>query len=131
MQTIIYKSILGRYEISDVTSSTGDGIRVLFDTPLDGHLTIGATVYPIARGVCKIPSTRLSDGEVLPRLVSGGAVKNLEGFTVTRGAVIRRSPDEEYSRRLAEAVDSLAKRISAIEAEIDTVRDKISQKLSF
>lgn len=132
MRTIVYKICLGRYEIAEISEGDEKEITLKLEEPLDGNLLIGKAVFPVLSGIAKIPEERLTAGEVSPKISTSSGIKPLESFIFKRGAVLRKSPDGDYVRTLANAVDSLLIRVSALEAEIKEIRDKItSPKIKF
>lgn len=131
MKIIVYKMLLGRYEIREISDSGGDEIRIKFEESIDGKITLGELPFTLSCGVCKIPAAKLTDGEVTPKLYTGGKILPLESFIVSGGAIIRKNPDADYIRRIADAVDKLTHRVSDIEEELLEIQDKITQKINF
>lgn len=131
MRTIVYKIRLERYEIAKISEGCEDEITLQLEEPLDGNILIEKSAFPLKRGIAKIPADQLSEGEVSPKISTSSGTKRLEGFIFKRGAVIRKHPDADYVRSLAEATDSLLKKVSALEAEIEEIKNKISPKIHF
>ena len=131
MTTLIYKYILGRYELYDVKNLAGEEMRIIFEEPYDGKLTLGDRVFNVTRGVCKIHKSHLQDGELSPKLITSGSIKTLEGFIAHGGAVTRISQGADYARSLASSVDALFKRVAALEAALSEVNKNMNRKLEF
>jgi hypothetical protein len=131
MKTIVYKMILGRYEICEISDNGGDEIRIKFDESFDGKITLCGLPFILSCGVSRIPVSKLTDGEARPNLYTGGKILPLESFIVSKGAIIRKNPDSAYIRRVADAVDNLTQRVSHIEEKLAEIQDKITQKINF
>jgi len=131
MTILVYKSIIGRYELASISHDTGDGLTVIFEEPLDGKLIIGERVLNVKCGISKSESFILPDGDVTPRLVTSGGVKTLEGFISRRGEIIKKVPDAEYIRNIASALSALIGRVAANEAAIEKINEHINQKIEF
>ena len=131
MTTIIYKKLLGRYEIHKIDEGGGESIRIEFEEPIDGSIILCDTPYSIRCGVCNIKKSTLTDGELIPKLYTGTAVMNIEGFIISHGAVVRKSPDADATRRLCAVVDELFYRVRALEDSISDIQNKIERKIQF
>ena len=131
MTTLIYKNLLGRYELSDVKSLGGEDVRIIFEEPFDGKLTLGERVFNVTRGICKLHSSELPEGEISPKLITGGSIKTLEGFISHGGSVIRKCPDSDYIRLLTKSVDELYKRVGGIESSLTEIKQKLNRTLEF
>ena len=130
MTTIVYKRILGRYEIGEISTTEGYGAVIEFEKPIDGTLIVGTVTVQIKRG-CGRTELLPSDGDYAPKLYTGGTLENIQGFTVSSGAVIPTPEDSEYLSRLALCVDSLLKRVGALEMALSSVEEKIERKITF
>ena len=131
MTTIIYKKILGRYEIIKIDERGGENMRIEFEDPIDASLIISDTPHPVVRGVCDVKCREILDGFITPKLYTGGNMQTLEGFTVKLGAVIKNPADDEYVRRLSEVADGLLLRICRLEAALCEIENKIERKITF
>ena len=131
MQIIIYKIRLGKYELTDIKDSGGNDARIVFEEPIDGKLTLGNRVFNVTLGICKFNLDDIDEGEISPKLITGGGVKTLEAFITHRGTVLKKQPDAEYIRALAKAVDELASRLKSLEGSLDEIRNRINQKIEF
>lgn len=131
MKIIIYKMRAKRYECAEIRDSGGDELQFIFEVPLNATLTLGKEAVKIKDGAGKTSVSRLPEGDIVPKLFSGGKIYYPEGFTVTQGTVLRKCPDEEYMRSLASFCEELSGRISVVEKEIIEIQDKITQKISF
>lgn len=131
MTIIVYKIRLGRYELTDIKDSGGEEIRIIFEEPTDGKLTLGERVFNVTRGICKLTSRELPEGDISPKLITGGVIRTLEGFVSRGGSVIRKCPDEEYIRLLAKTADELTARVKSLEDSLLEIKNKISQRIVF
>lgn len=131
MTTVFYKKILGNYEISEICESTGNGARLEFEEPIDGKIVILSSVFDLSRGVCNIKASHLPEGDLVPKLYTGGDMQKIEGFIHKLGAIIRKTPDADYARRLAVTVDALFSRVQGLEAVLDEMKNKIERKITF
>ena len=131
MTTIFYKKILGNYEIAEICASSSEEIRLEFEEPIDGKIVISSSVFDLYHGVCKIKTTNLTDGEISLKLYTGGIMQKLEGFIHKNGAVIQKTPDTDYAKRLAITVDALSVRIQKLERVLLEIENKIERKITF
>lgn len=131
MKTIIYKTPIEYYECADIIDNGGDEIRFIFDKPIDAKLTIGSKSYAVAGGVCRARIDSLSDGEIKPKLHTGGRTLDIEGFFCRDGVLIKKCNGEEYARHLGEKYGELTKRIALLEEITDSLSEKITQKIKF
>lgn len=131
MKIIVYKMRLNSYECADVKDDGGDDVRIIFDKPLSGTLTVKDKILPLVNGICKTSVRELCDGECAPTLFTSGKKYKLESFFIKDGFILRRSPDGEYVRELCENYYQLKKRVSEIEAELEKINGKITQKIKF
>ena len=131
MTTIFYKKILGQYEITEISELSGKEIRFEFEEPLDGNLLISNAVFDISSGVCQLEAERIPDGEITPKLYTGGDMQKIEGFIFKHGAVIQKMPDSDYTRRLSITVDALLRRVDALEKALAELENKTERKISF
>ncbi len=131
MKLIIYKKRSKFYECMGIKDDGGDDVAIIFDEPISGSIAIKDKALPLVRGVCKTSVGELCEGECAPTLFTGGKRYKLERFFVKDGIVQRRSPDEDYIRELYENYLSLENRILKIEAVLEEINDKITQKIKF
>ena len=131
MKIIIYKIILGKYELTDLRDDGGEELQILLEEPVSGRLMLGSRVFNVTRGMCKLKTHELPDGEISPKLITAGAIRNLESFISHGGHVSRKAPDAEYIRSLGAAADTLFKRVSAIEKTLTSIEKKLNQKIEF
>ena len=131
MTTIFYKKILGRYEISEIRELADKEIRFEFEEPIDGKLLISNAVFDISSGVCITQKERLPEGEISPKIYTGGVMQKIEGFVLTDSAVIRKPPDSDYARRLSITVDTLLKRVATLEKALGELENKTERKITF
>ena len=131
MTTIIYKKILGRYEIIEINVSSRENLRIEFEEPIDANLIVSDIPYSVVRGVCNIPINKIPDGRVVPRLYTGAGVEMLEGFIISDGIVAREPVSDDYARRLSLTVDVLLLRIRNMETRIAELENKIERKIVF
>lgn len=131
IKTLIYKKRLGRYDCVKITNGDSKGIRIVFEEPIDGKITIGNYVARLSRGVAEIDTARLSDGKISPKLYSGGKIYALEDFILYEGRISTPVPDSEYIRRIYENLDSLSERVSILEEKNEEIMKKMSQTLNF
>lgn len=129
MKTIIYKNRAKRYECAEILDRGGDDLEFIFELPIDCRMTISDTVVEIKGGVGKTKLSRIPEGDVSPKLFIGGKVHTLEGFTVSRGAVIRKRADEEYIRNLSEFCEELSKRVEELENKNEELIKLMTQKI--
>ena len=123
--------MLETYEIDKIEEHTGDGIKIMLEAPIDAKLILGDSVHIVIGGVCNIQKSKLSDGDFIPKLYTSRGMTLLEGFIIKHGAVIRKNPDADYVRRLADCVDGLYTRVLSLENSLEEIQDKISRKISF
>lgn len=131
MKTLVYKKRLDRYDCIKITNGESKGIRIVFEEPIDGKITIGNYVARLSRGVAEFDTARLSDGKISPKLYSGGKIYLLEDFILYEGRISAPMPDSEYIRRIYENLDSLSERVSALEEKNEEIMKKMSQTLDF
>ena len=131
MTTIIYKKLLGRYEIIEINGHRGEQVRIEFEEPIDGSLVLSDLPFTVMRGICSIDNSVLKDGYILPKLYTGGNMHTLEGFIIKKGAIIRDTPNEEYTKRLCVTVDALLTRIQQLEIKISELENKTERKITF
>ncbi len=131
MKTIIYKKVLGRYEIEKINDRGGDKILVEFCEPIDSKLTVAGRVFPVERGVARIDAKRLPDGELSPKLYTDGAVSSIEGFILSHGAIVRINVTDDYVRKLVSVVDELQLKVRSLEENCRKIQKKIDQPLQF
>lgn len=131
MTIIVYKTVLGRYELCEIARDTGDGYSIIFEHPIDAKLVIADRVYSVRRGLCNIEESALRDGEITPRLVTSCGVNTIEPFIVSGGAIIKKQPDAEYLRRTVRITQELFDRVAALEAEVGALKNKTEQKIEF
>lgn len=131
MKTVVYKNRRGCYDCIKIENGAGRKIKLVFEEPIDGKITVGELVFNLSRGVSEIDTARLSDGKITPLLYSGGKIKRLEGFMLSGGEISQLLPDGEYVRSLADALELLSHRIDAIEKQLCDVFEKISQQIKF
>ena len=129
MKTIIYKIRANRYECADVLDGGGDDLSFIFELPISCRMTISGTVIEIEGGIGKAKLSSIPEGYVTPKLFLGGKVHTLEGFTVSRGAVIKKRADEEYIRNLSEFCEGLSKRVEALEIKNAELINLMTQKI--
>lgn len=130
MKIIIYKMRSNFYECTNIKDDGSDDVAIIFDEPLCGTLTVKDKALPLVRGVCKTSVGELCEGECTPALFTNGKKYKLESFFVKDGIIQRRSPDEEYVRELYENYCSLEKRVLKIEAALEEINGKITQKIN-
>lgn len=131
MRIIVYKMVLGRYEISEIREDMGDEVRIKFEESIDGKIMLGRAVFPLSSGICKIPKSKLPEGDIHPKLYTASGLIPLESFIVNGGSIIRKNPDSDYVRHVAESVDGLTARVSDIEAQLSEIQNKITQQIRF
>lgn len=131
MKIIVYKTRSKSYECTEIRDNGGEDIRIIFDEPISGSLTIKKEVFPITRGICKMSVRQLSNGECSPMLFANGRQYKLESFYIKDGILLRSAPDGDYIRELYENYLKLQKRVSEIEARLADMDDKITQKIKF
>ena len=131
MTTIFYKKILGRYEISEITELADKEIRFEFEEPIDGKLLISNAVFELSNGVCQVKKERLSEGEITPKLYTGGGMDKIEGFILSGDAVLRIPVDSDYTRRLSITVDAILMRVNALEKSLEELENKTERKITF
>ena len=131
MTTVFYKKILGHYEISEICESSGEDIRFEFEEPIDGKLVISNSVFDIFHGVCQTKVSNLSEGDISPKIYTGGDMQKIESFIVKQGAVLRKARGEDYIRGLSVTVDALLCRVQILEEKIAEVQNKIERKITF
>lgn len=131
MTTIIYKKLLGQYEITEINEHGSGRIQIEFEEPIDGNIIIRDLTLPLLRGVCSIECNKLEDGYITPKLYTGGLMHTIEGFIIKNGEIIRKGLDEEYVRRLSQVADALLLRIESIEKTITEIENKIERKIIF
>ena len=131
MTTIFYKKILGRYEISEITEPSDKEIRFEFEEPIDAKLLVSDAVLKVESGACLVEKARLSEGEISPKLYTGGGMEKAESFILTSGAVIRKPSDTDYARGLAITVDALLSRVGALETRLAELENKTERKITF
>ena len=131
MTTVFYKKVLGNYEISEICESAADDVRLEFEEPIDGKIVISSSVFELSRGVCRIKITNLTEGDLAPKLYTGGNMQKIEGFIHKRGAIMRKPLDQDYARRLSLTVDALFTRVQKLEKVLLEIENKIERKITF
>ena len=131
MTTIFYKKILGSYEISEITQSSVGDLKIEFEAPFDGKLLIESSVFDIYRGVSTIQTRHLPDGEISPKIYAGSGMERIEGFILSRGAIVRKAPDADYVKRLSITTDALLSRVQKLEAALGKIENKIERQITF
>lgn len=129
MKTIIYKIRANRYECTEVLDRGGDDLEFIFELPVSCRMTLSDTVVEIEGGVGKTKLSCIAEGDITPKLFIGGKVHTLEGFTVSRGAVIKKRADEEYVRNLAGFCEELSKRVEELENKNAELMKLMTQKI--
>ena len=128
MTTIVYKNLLNRYLIDACFETDGDGITVELSEPIDARLVIGADIYRVDKGICRISS--LGEGEILPKLYTGTGVYELEAFICKHGTATPCRDRSELIAELCMAVDSITERLAAAEREIIDLNERVSRRVS-
>lgn len=131
MTTIFYKKVLGSYEISEVCEAPGEEVVLEFEEPIDGKIVIASSVFELSHGVCKAKTAKLPDGEISPKLYTGGIIEKIESFIHKSGTVIQKAPDADYVKRLAITVDAIFCRIQRLERLLGEIENKIERKITF
>ncbi len=129
MKTVIYKIRAKRYECAEILDRGGDDLKFVFELPINARMLISDSVVEIKDGIGKTKLSRISDGDVSPKLFIGGKVHTVEGFTVSRGAVIRKRADEEYIRNLSEFCEELSKKVEKLEIKNEELEKLMTQKI--
>ena len=129
MKTVIYKYQAKRYECTKITDNGGDDIEFIFDPPINAKMLISDTVVEIDGGVGRTKISRLPDGDTAPKLFTRGRGHMLEGFTVSRGSIIKKNADEEHLRNLSEFCEELSKRVEKLEEQNAHLLNLMTQKI--
>ncbi len=129
MKTIIYKKRLNQYECTEIQDGGGDRVKFVFDYPINAKMLISKTVVNVADGIGMTSIKKIPEGDVSPKLFSGSSVYTLEGFTVNKGAIIRRCADENYIRNLGRFCEELSIRFEKLEKQNEQLQTLMTQKI--
>ena len=128
MSKVYYEQRCDRFECVDVINDGSDTLSFIFDIPIDGKLVIGErTAKQIHGGVCKIKLSEIKEGECKPLVHKNGICHRLESINVGKG-VSRKSPDDEYIRKLSGEVFSVQQRLLELSDEIAGLKTAINGK---
>ncbi len=131
MKTLVYELRSGKYELADFSDSGGEEVKFILEVPVDATLEIGEKSWQISRGVLKIKSSELPEGELCPRLFLGKRVEKLEHLFVKGGVIFPKPHDDEYIRKLGTLCERLSRRIAELEDELSEINIKINEPLEF
>lgn len=131
MKTVYYKKLIGKYECTRITNGDGDELKITFDEPIDGELMVGGTSFKVRGGVATGRAESLPEGEIKPKLYTGGSLHYPAPFIVANGVLYRTQINDEALMRLMESYEALTKKVDGIEAEIKAVNEKIERPLKF
>lgn len=131
MKTIVYKKLFNKYRITKIQEGNAPELTLRFEEPIEAKLFIGEAVFTVSCGTVTIPTKKLCDGEISPKLYTGGGKEDIESFTISCGKLLRTTPDSEYVKCLGEAVESISERLNKHEDDISTIKSRLDQKLRF
>jgi hypothetical protein len=131
MKTIVYEIRAGKQECAKIMDDGSDELKIIFEEPIDGKMTVGDRVFSVMCGVVKLKIETLPQGEILPRLLTGGRIYNLEGFILKGDALLPIAHDESYIRELSSRCEELCRRLGALEERVIAAEEKITQKIKF
>ena len=130
MKTIVYKMRLNRYECVELHDDGSDEIKFVFEHPINAKMLISESVVNVCDGIGITSTKKLPEGDVTPKLFLGSGVYILEGFTVSRAAVIRKPADENYIRNLGKFCEELSQRVEKLEKRDEELQTLITQKIN-
>ena len=118
-------------EISSYKNRGTQSLLFLFDTDLNGYITVDNLVVTVRDGKGRFDARLLSRGDYEPKLIVDGRVISLPSIRKTERGVFPMPPDDGYIRSLSLRELELRKKVEALEGAINGLCDKVYGKTIF
>ena len=124
MVKIIYTRQGGVLECVKITGA-GFEAHVVLDEPRDAELIIYDRICTLKSGEGYINLSGLPVGAVSPVLRQGKRSEKMGKIRITPTGVSHNEPDFDYVRELSARIESLAKRVCALEEENERLKKRV------
>ncbi len=131
MITLVYEKRSEGYELASFCRNGGDDVRFIFELPINARLIIESTEYRIKDGLLKLPSSKLPDGEISPKLICGRGIQILSPLIVKSGIVIPAPYNTEDIIDIRALCEKLKRRLDHLEGELGKINKKITKTIEF